>query len=789
PHFFEMIEAKNKPITLNELLHYVHPSDRDVVNNTIQNAIKTKSGYELEYKILRSDQTIRYVYETAEIILDQNGFPEGFFGMIQDIKNRNISDLILANQLVDSDQFYRSLFENNLGMVFFVDTNGDIVKTNDQFLEALGYSNKEIVLNSVEQFIPSSEISKFKSFIKTVLSGDQKQENTVFLHKTGIPIQILIEGIPAFVNGRVKGMFLIATDVTEAKKIEVELTLTELKFKSMVEQAFIGLYIIEEDGHISYGNRKFYQILGEGFTEKLRIWNYIHPDDQRSQKSIFDHLKNGEDGVDHSFRMVRKDGVLIDIEAHSKKVFFENNRPTIVGTLQDVTERKKTEDLNKFLAYHDPLTDLPNRRLFQEKLERSLDVSKTLQSKLAVMYIDLDRFKYINDTLGHSVGDLLLKKISTRIKELLGENDVLARLGGDEFAVLLPNINDINRVIEYSKNMIKSLEDPFFIQKYELFITASIGISIFPNDGRDSETILMHADSALYKAKDKGRNTYHIYTSSMDADSYKLLTLESELRKVLELDQLELYYQPKIHVRTNQIVGAEALVRWNHPEWGLISPREFIPLAEETGIIKDIGKWVKEKACIQNKEWQDAALPAIPISVNASAHRFLEKDLLVNIRRILAKTALDPKYLEIEITESFLLANEEVVLSVLDELRNIGIRISLDDFGTGYSSLSYLMKFKGKIDTLKMDQSFINGLQLTDSEGSNFITKTIIELAHHLNMDVVAEGVETVEQREILKEYKCDTIQGYLYSKPVPANEFAALLKKRTIETPQKSDK
>ena len=375
--------------------------------------------------------------------------------------------------------------------------------------------------------------------------------------------------------------------------MEVELNQTELKFKSIVEGAFIGVFIIEQNGQISYGNPKFYQILGSEVTEKLNIWDYIHPDDQPSQKSIFDHLINGEDGVDHSFRMIRKDGVLIDIEAHSKKVYLQNIRPTIIGTLQDVTKRKKAEDLNKYLAYHDPLTDLPNRRLFQEKLEQALVISKTLQQKLAVMYLDLDRFKYVNDTLGHPVGDKLLKQISTRLKEILGKNDLLARLGGDEFAILLPNVLNINQIIECSKEIIKSLEDPFFIQNYELFITASIGISIFPNDGEDSETIIMHADSALYKAKDKGKNTYQIYTPSMDVETYKIFTLESDLRKALELNQFELYYQPKICATTNQIVGAEALIRWNHPEWGMVSPGEFIPLAEETGIILEIGKWIK----------------------------------------------------------------------------------------------------------------------------------------------------------------------------------------------------
>lgn len=392
---------------------------------------------------------------------------------------------------------------------------------------------------------------------------------TVFLHKAGNPLQVRLEGIPTIVDGNVEGVFVIATDISETKEIEVELNQTELKYKSLIEQAFIGVFILEQNGQISYGNPKFFQILGSKFNSELNIWDYIHPDDQLSQKSIWHYLMNGDDGVNHSFRIIRKDGTLIDIESHSKKVYLENNRPTVIGTIQDVTARKKAEDLNKYLAYHDALTDLPNRRLFQEKLEQTLVTSQKLQQKSAVLYLDLDRFKYINDTLGHPIGDKLLKQISLRLKGLIRDHDVLARLGGDEFALILPNISSVDRIIDFSKEIIKSLEDPLPVEDYELFITASIGISVFPNDGEDVETIIKHADSALYKAKDKGKNTYHFYTPSIDAESYRIFTLESDLRRALELNQLELYYQPKICTITNQIIGAEALIRWNHPQWGL----------------------------------------------------------------------------------------------------------------------------------------------------------------------------------------------------------------------------
>lgn len=705
---------------------------------------------------------------------------------MHNITNENSTILpSVDNEVAYSDLFYRSLFEYNPSIVLFMDIQGIIAKPNDEFSEVLGYSNGEIVLSSLERFLPSDEIPKYRELFNKVLYGETQKINTKLLHKTGKYLYFSIVGLPATFGGKIIGVFVIAIDITGFKETEYELDQVELKFRSVVEEAFIGVYIIGQDGQIVYGNPKFYQILGTEFREGLNIREFIHPEDHPIQKSILDNLIGGGDGVDHSFRIIRENGTLIDIEAHSKKVYFQNNRPRVVGTLQDITERKKSEDRIKYLAYYDSLTDLPNRMFFNTKLERELVNSKMLHQKLAVMILDLDRFKYINDTLGHRVGDKLLKQVSLRLKSVLEDNqDTLARLGGDGFIILSLNIPNTNGVMELAKRLIELLEKPFHVEEYELFITASLGISIFPIDGVDSETIIKHADSALHKAKDKGRNNFQIFTSSMNAEAYKIFTLESDLRKALQLNQFELYYQPKICAINHEILGAEALIRWNHPKFGVVTPDEFIPLAEETGIIHEIGKWVKETACFQNKEWQDSGLQAIPISINLSASRFLEKDLISNIVEILAKTELGPEYLEIEITETSLLENEKVVFSALDELNSIGIKVSLDDFGTGYSSLSYLKRFKGRIDTLKIDRTFINDLSLSDPDDSNFITKSIIEIAQHLKMNVVAEGVETLEQLEILRAYKCNTIQGYLFSKPVPAHELSLLLRKGKIETP-----
>ncbi|MFK2825228.1 EAL domain-containing protein [Bacillus sp. B190/17] len=686
----------------------------------------------------------------------------------------------------DLNLFYRAIFEHNPDTVFFLDTEGVIEKPNEGFSDILGYTKEEIVSNSIEHFLEESEVPLYKDCFHKVLSGRVQQLDTIFIHKNKGLLQINLTLIPAKFQGKVIGVGGIAKDITEEKETANELIDTELKFKSLIEEAFVGVYILQ-NGKLIYGNPRLHSLLGaEDSTSPITFLDYVHPDDHAGMIAVANQLIVGNTGLDHTFRIINKDGSIIDVEAHSKRI-YSHNKSTIVGTLQDVTERKKAEELNKYLAYHDPLTELPNRRFFQEKLEENLIISNTLQQKLAVMYLDLDRFKYINDTLGHSIGDKLLQQISKRLNICLGEKNILARLGGDEFSVILPNITREDQINRHALTIIESLEDPFFIEGYKLFITTSIGISIYPNDGQDAQTLMKNADSALYKSKESGKNTYYIYSSSMNIGTYKTFSLELGLRNAIEMNQLEFYYQPKVCAQTFQITGAEALIRWNHPEWGLVSPGEFIPLAEETGLITELGKWVKYTACAQNKAWQRAGLPAIPISINISARRFMEKNLVKNIIQTLEETQLDPKYLEIEITETSVLENEKVVLSTLDELKSIGVRISLDDFGTGYSSLSYLKRFKGRIHTLKIDRSFIKDLNKEDPDNSNFITKTIIELAQHLKMEVVAEGVETEEQLQILKNYNCETIQGYYFSKPVPADEFVQLLQKGKFEILQKS--
>lgn len=442
-------------------------------------------------------------------------------------------------------------------------------------------------------------------------------------------------------------------------------------------------------------------------------------------------------------------------------------------------QRRQAEETAQHQIYYDLLTDLPNRMMFVDRLTLALARASHERKMLAVLFVDLDRFKTIIDTLGHAIGDRLLRGVADRLRSCLEEGDTLARLGGDEFVVLLPKINRADQAVRKAQKLLDVLRASFHFNDHELHITTSIGISLYPYDGEDADTLLKNADTALYRAKEQGRNNYQLYTPAMNARAFERLALENSLRKALERHEFLLHYQPQVDLRTEQITGMEALLRWQHPDLGVVYPAEFISLAEETGLIVPLGEWVLRSACAQNKQWQKAGLPKLAVAVNLSARQFQHQDLVETVARILRETGMDPRYLELEITESVAMQNADYTIVVLRELKDMGIQIAMDDFGTGYSSLSYLKKFP--IDTLKIDQSFIRDLSSDPNDAA--IANAIIVLAHSLKLKVVAEGVETGDQRSFLKQRLCDKIQGFLFSSPLPADMFEHLVRQSLEKT------
>jgi diguanylate cyclase (GGDEF)-like protein/PAS domain S-box-containing protein len=513
------------------------------------------------------------------------------------------------------------------------------------------------------------------------------------------------------------------------------------------------------------------------FIEQKIIWDdLIYEEDKVNYRESRKELKKGKP-YNGYYRITHHSGEIKWIFDHTTPSFDINGQLIrLDGVVIDITVQKEMQERITFLAYHDHLTNLPNQRMFEKELKSVISNQNQIncQNPIVVMYIDVDDFKRINDTFGHLFGDQLLKEISQRLQREMTNNEVLARIGGDEFSVL---IKDSEHPITLAEKIIASFHNPIFIGDYEFDITLSIGISIQNIENQNLNLILKNADVALFKAKEAGKGKYQIYNDSMEKELIQTQNLEKDLRKALKNKEFSLYYQPKVCTKTGKIAGAEALIRWHHPELGMISPSEFIPVVEENGAIFEITDWTFQTVCEQIKQWGDMDIPITPISVNISPKRFLKDDWVERFVHIIHETNVNPKLLELEITESALIENQEKFITSIKILKNMGIKISLDDFGTGYSSLLYLKRFM--IDTVKIDQYFIKTYLL---EGDCPIAKHIISLAHELDMIVVAEGVETEKQRSFLQENGCDQIQGYLFSKPIPVTALTELLTNTTLE-------
>jgi diguanylate cyclase (GGDEF)-like protein/PAS domain S-box-containing protein len=443
------------------------------------------------------------------------------------------------------------------------------------------------------------------------------------------------------------------------------------------------------------------------------------------------------------------------------------------GVGRDITARKANEERIQYLATHDGLTNLPNRALFGEILNRTIQSSLRYNRKFAVLFIDLDRFKLINDTLGHEAGDMLLKLISDRLMQCLRTSDVVARLGGDEFVVLVHEVNDPKYVAMVADKILASIVQPIMLLDQECRVTASIGICMYPANAQDEQSMMKNADVAMYRAKEEGKNNYQFFSEDIKTQSLERLALETSLRRALERQQFFLHYQAKLDLKTRQITGVEALLRWQHPELGVVPPLQFIPLAEETGLIVQIGQWVLNTACAQNAAWQREGIPPICMAVNLSARQFADEFLLDHIAAALRESGMDPQLLELELTESLVIQNPERAIKLLLAIKKLGVRLAIDDFGTGYSSLGQLKHFP--IDTLKVDRSFIRDIPRNAEDKA--ITKAIIAMGKTLSMTVVAEGVETEEQETFLRDEACDEIQGFFFSKPIAPDKFAELFR------------
>jgi diguanylate cyclase (GGDEF)-like protein/PAS domain S-box-containing protein len=566
------------------------------------------------------------------------------------------------------------------------------------------------------------------------------------------------------------------------KQRTTELNKANQTLSVLIQASPLAIFVLDTEGNVSLCNPAACQMFGWDESELLNRPFPLVPEDRQEAFHIgFKDALSGKLITDYETRQRKKDGSLIDVNVWTAALSDPNGETSgIMAIVADITERKQSEAKINYLAYHDTLTGLLNRVSFEERLTESVARAATEKEPLAVLFLSLDRFKKFNDTLGHLIGDQLLKSVGERLIASIHKGDTLARFGSDEFAFLLAQIDEPEKVSRTAHDIQRILDAPFTVEGHELYVTSSIGIGLYPEDGADAQGLLKSAGAALYRAKQAGGNNYQFYTADMNESALHRLALENQLRWALERKEFRVYYQPQVSIDTGLITGMEALVRWQHPELGLVSPAEFIPLAEDTGLIEPIGEWVLRAACEQTRKWQESGFNNLHVAVNLSARQFQQPDLARIIERTLKETGLDASSLEMEVTESSVMKNAETAISMMRELKGMGIRISIDDFGSGYSSLSYLKKLP--IDILKIDQSFVRDMTTDPKDAA--IAMAIIQLAHSLQLKVIAEGVETEDQLRFLRLLRCDEMQGYLFCKPLPVEAFEQLLfEGRTLGT------
>jgi diguanylate cyclase (GGDEF)-like protein/PAS domain S-box-containing protein len=690
-------------------------------------------------------------------------------------------DITLRKRSEEQLKLQSAALEAAAHAIVITDCDGKIVWLNKAFTALTGYS-KEEVLGKNPRLLTSREHSEayYAKLWSTISLGKVWQGELVNKRKDGTTYteEMTITPVSQGVGNAAHTHFVaIRQDVTKRKLLEERLQNNENKYRVLFEESADANWLMNEKGFLDC-NSAALQMFGYSTGAEMMHPADISPPNQpdgvpsrvAAEQKMAAAFLNGRERFEWLHQ--RKNGSTFPAEVCLTALTL-SGQPTLLATVRDITDRKAAEERVQYLAYYDALTGLPNRTLLQDRLAKALASARRRKDKLALLFLDLDRFKDINDSLGHSVGDLLLQKIGERLKTWGREQDTVARLGGDEFLIMVTGIKDATDAAVAGERLMDAMTAEIVIQGHSLSINCSLGISVFPEHGADGETLIKNADVAMYSAKDNGRNNFRFFTEEMNARVVERLTLENSLRSALEKEQLFLVYQPQMDIATGKITGMEALLRWQHPDLGLVPPDKFIRIAENSGLIVPIGEWVLRMACRQARKWQDEGLPAVSVAVNVSAVQFRQEGFCELIGRVLRETRLAPQYLELELTESLLLANAEVMLSVVQELKAMGLTLAIDDFGTGYSSFSYLRQFR--VNKFKIDRSFIRDVAVNPDDAA--ITAAIISMAKSLRLKVIAEGVETEAQMSFLRAHQCDEIQGYYFSKPLLPEQAAEKLR------------
>jgi diguanylate cyclase (GGDEF)-like protein/PAS domain S-box-containing protein len=672
---------------------------------------------------------------------------------------------------------YQLLFDSNpLAMWVFERKTLRFLAVNEAASRQYGFSSREFLTMTIADIRSEEDLPALSEAIAKPIHAPQ--EATVWRHrkKNGAIIDVEIIGHDLYFHG-IEAELVAARDISERKRSEEMLHNSENKYRVLFEDSADANWLMDEKGFLDCNSaalRMFGYSAGAEMMHPSDISPLKQPDGTSSrvaaEEKIAAAFRNGTERFEWLHQRQNNDVFPAEVCLTALTL---SGQPRLLATVRDITDRKVAEERIQYLALYDALTGLPNRTLLQDRLAKALAAARRQEDKVALLFLDLDRFKDINDSLGHSVGDLLLQGVAERLKAWGREQDTVARLGGDEFLIMITHVKNTPDAAVAAERLMDAMTAEFVVQNRLLSIGCSVGISIFPEHGADSETLIKNADTAMYSAKDSGRNNFRFFSEDMNAQVVERLTVESSLRMALAKEQLFLMYQPQMDVITGKVTGLEALLRWNHPDLGLVPPDKFIRIAENSGLIVPIGEWVLRTACSQARKWQKEGLPPVAVAVNVSAIQFRQKNFCELISRVLHESNLAPQYLELELTESLLLSNADLMLSVVQELTAMGLTLAIDDFGTGYSSFAYLRQFR--VGKIKIDRVFIRDVAVNPDDAA--ITTAIINMAKSLRLKVIAEGVENEAQLSFLRAHHCDAIQGYYFSKPLAVDKVADKLR------------
>lgn len=731
--------------------------DREVIN--YETSFRSKSGDQVNVEI-----SLRYIEIDGQLSVLCLG--------------RNINTRISAEAaLVETEEKFKTVFtESPDGILLIRQADGEITDLNDAFFRRSGYGRNDYIGQRFVEFLPDDAKAEFQRQIRALNPKDNfENQEITFVNRDGSLSPSLISGAVLELDGEPYTM-VIAKDITEQRATEDRLRRSEQQFRGIFENTPIGILLVDTSGRIFQANHTAETLLAYDKQQMngLHVSRLVPSKDQPELKQLLKRLSSSASPLEKSERkLICQNDIEIWANVNVLLQRDRKNQPSyFIVQIADITDIKSSQAQMEQMAFYDTLTKLANRRLFQDRLAQAIEATTRHGRSAALLYLDLDNFKRINDTLGHEAGDFLLREVADRLRRCVRKEDTVGRSGGDEFTILLNEISSPSDAGLVAQKILNHLREPINLDGHPLVITSSIGITTLNGVGADANRLMRNADLAMYKAKERGRNNYQFYSKDLNHEAVQRLRTEYEIRQAFEQDQFELYYQPKISLTTMQIVGVESLIRWNHPARGLLGPEEFIQIAEDTDIIIDIGTWVIEEACRAAQILNAGAVRPINMAINISPRQFRDPNLATTLRRSLQEMQLEPSTIEVEITERMLINDVQAAETRVNRFAAIGVNITIDDFGTGYSSLGYLKRFP--INTVKVDRSFVAGLP--ENSDDLAIAKAVIAMAHQFNMEVVAEGVETTQQLQCLKEEHCEYAQGYLFSRPIPLREIRALL-------------